>query len=70
MNRKMYKVNDQEFEYYSAAVRAAILIGADVFESETGIRRWTPAPKVTRKKILKYIGAKNAYDAYQKMIAS
>ena len=60
----MYKVNDTEFSSFLAAVKFANSIGADVIEIETGLQRWTPAPKVSSKKMLKYLGQKNAHTAY------
>lgn len=39
-----YTVNGQGFDSFSAAVRAAHAVRADVIETATGIRRWTPAP--------------------------
>jgi hypothetical protein len=49
----MYKVNNQQFNSYMAAVAAARAVGAEVFEvREDGshIRRWTPAAPVSAKR--------------------
>lgn len=66
----MYKVNDTEFLSFLAAVKYAKTIDANVIEIETGLQRWTPTPKVSNKRMLKYLGQKNAHDAYQKMLNS
>lgn len=44
----MYDVNGTKFESFSAAVKAAQPLRADVIEVATGLRRWTPAPLKTR----------------------
>ena len=62
----MYKVENQEFTSYLAAVRAAEKIGAEVFEVATGIRRWTPAPKVNAKRLRYYEEQKAAFAAQSK----
>jgi hypothetical protein len=64
----MYKVETQEFTSYLAAVRAAEKIGAEVFEVSTGVRRWTPAPKVTAKRARRYVEQKAAFAAQQKLM--
>ena len=62
----MYEVNGQKFEMFMQAVRFAQPIGAEVFEVETGIRRWAPAPKVDAKRVRRYNEQKAAYEAQQK----
>lgn len=62
----MYSVNNETFDSFMAAVRAAEKIGAEVFEVETGIRRWHPAPKVDAKRMRRYHEQKAAYEAQQK----
>lgn len=62
----MYQVADQKFESFLAAVNVAKASGDDVIEVETGMRRWTPAPKVSAKKARRYLEQKAAYDAQQK----
>jgi hypothetical protein len=62
----MYQVNGQKFEMFMQAVRFAQQIGAEVFEVETGIRRWHPAPKVDAKRARRYTEQKAAYEAQQK----
>ena len=45
----MYEVNGSKFESFSAAVKAAQPLRADVIEVATGLRRWTPPVAKTRR---------------------
>ena len=62
----MYEVNGHKFEMFMQAVRFAEQIDAEVFEVETGMRRWYPAPKVSAKRMRRYAEHKSAYEAQEK----
>lgn len=62
----MYEVNGQKFDSYFNAIATAKIQGADVVETETGIRRWTPAAKISSKKIRRYHEQKAAYEAQER----
>ena len=61
----VYAVNEKLFgaAEYRAAVAYADSIGADVVEIATGVRRWTPAPKASKKKANLYAHRLAAYRA-------
>ncbi len=63
----MYEVKEtsQKFDSFLAAVAVAKNCGSDVFEVATGIRRWTPAPKVCAKRSRQYAEQCAAYAAQQ-----
>jgi hypothetical protein len=44
----MYEVNGSKFDSFSAAVKAAQPLRAEVIEVSTGLRRWAPAAVKTR----------------------
>ncbi|MCZ6507084.1 MAG: hypothetical protein O7A04_03410 [Acidobacteria bacterium] len=64
-----YTVNATEFDSYFAAVDAAEAAGADVIETATGARRWTPPAPVSAAKVAEYNDRRAARDAYERMIA-
>lgn len=49
----IYRVNEQEFEGFSEAIAFAKPIDAEVFEIDTGKRRWAPIPK--KNKAVKHV---------------
>ncbi len=63
----MYKVNDKEFQSFLEAVIFANTIDAKVYEIATGLERWSPAPKVSSKRMLRYLGQKNAFEAQERL---
>jgi len=65
-----YTVNGTGFVSFFKAVDHAELLRADVVETATGRRRWTPAAPVSKKKQLEYLGRRNARAAYERMLAS
>ena len=46
-----YTVNGRGFESFTAAIKAASAARADVIETATGLRRWTPAPAAKRPRV-------------------
>lgn len=64
---KTYDVNGQGFDSFKEATAHAKSIGADVNETATGQRRWTPAAAVDPKKQRQYNERKAAYDAQTKL---
>ena len=63
----MYTVNGKEFSSYFAAIAEAKVHRADVIETATGNRRWTPPAQVSAKKMRRYEQQKAAYEAQQSM---
>ena len=63
----MYEIKSTGERFYSFldATRTAAAIRADVFEVETGARRWTPAPQVSKKRMRQYHEQAAAYAAQQ-----
>jgi hypothetical protein len=61
----MYTVNGQSFNSYLAAIDAAAKIGADVIQTDNGMRRWTPPAPVSKKAKRRYADHKNAHEAQQ-----
>ena len=61
----MYRVNEQTFQSFTAAVAVANAIRGEVFDVETGARRWYPAPKVSQARLRRYEQQKAAYDVQQ-----
>lgn len=55
------KVTGEMFGSFMQAVASAKKIDAEVFEVETGMRRWAPAPKVSSKRIRQYREQASAY---------
>lgn len=47
----MYEVNGTKFDSFFAAIAQAKAVGAEVFESATGARRWAPAAKKAAKNV-------------------
>ena len=66
----MYEVNGQVFQRFTDAIAAAKSSGSDVNEVATGTRRWTPAPKVSAKRMSQYRNQKAAYDVQQAHLAA
>ena len=66
-SKKMYEVNGQSIQWFTDAVAIAKAVGADVIEVATGLRRWSPAPKVTDKQMRHYRSHKSAYDAQESL---
>ena len=66
----MYKINTtgEVFPSFSAAVKAAQIIGADVHEVSTGLRRWAPAEPVAKKRQRMYRERLAARAAYEQMV--
>lgn len=63
-----YSVNDKGFQSYLEAVAAAKTVDADVIETATGKRRWTP-PTVGPRAEHHYKERKAAYEAQERMLA-
>lgn len=63
----MYEIKStgEKFDSFIQATRVAATIGSEVFEVETGLRRWAPAPKVSAKRTRQYLEQKAAYAAQQ-----
>ena len=57
----------KEFSSFLEAVRFANSIDANVYEVETGLQRWSPTPKVSSKRMLRYFGQKNAFEAQKRL---
>jgi len=64
-----YTVNGTGFASFSKAIDYAEPLRADVIETATGQRRWTPAAPVSKKKQLEHLGRHNARKAYERMMA-
>lgn len=64
-----YTVNGIGFDSFTKAVASASSIGADVIDSATGSRKWTPAPKASKSAWLRYANRKSAYDAQERLNA-
>ena len=47
----MYTVNGTEFNSFLKAIEFANSIKADVVETSTGLRRWSPAKVSSKKKV-------------------
>ena len=63
----MYTVNEKTFNSFMKAMRYAQSIKAEVFEVETGLRRWAPAAPVSAKRMRRYENQKAAYDAQERL---
>lgn len=66
----MYKIEKtgQEEKSFMAAIKIASAIDSEVIEIKTGIVRWTPAPKVSAKRMRRYEEHKRAREAYEKLM--
>lgn len=62
----MYEVKStgQKFASFSKAIEHAKAANSEIYEIETGLRRWAPIPKVSKKKLAYYEHRKAAYEAY------
>lgn len=65
----MYQANDKTFVSFFDAIKYAKSANTDVIEIETGLRRWTPAPAVSAKKMRRYQEQLAAYQAKQSKMA-
>lgn len=63
----MYEITatGEQFDSFFSAISAAKKIGAEVFEVATGLRRWSPAPKVSATRMSQYREQAAAYAAQQ-----
>lgn len=59
------KATGEKFNSFTKAVAAAVVIRSEVFEVETGVRRWAPAPEVSAKRMHRYREQAAAYAAQQ-----
>ncbi len=57
------KATGQKFSSFLSAVACAQAIRSDVIESGTGVRRWTPAPKVSAARMRKHREQLAAFNA-------
>ena len=64
--REMYKVKGKTFDSFMKAMRYAQSIKAEVFEVETGLRRWAPADPISAKRMRRYENQKAAYEAQER----
>ena len=62
------KATGQTFGSFLAAVAAGKAAGSEVFEVETGVRRWAPADPVDAKKSRRYRERMAAHAAYESMV--
>lgn len=60
-----YTVNNEPFNSFKEAVARADKLKADVIEVATGVRRWTPAPSVSSKKLKMYRERQAAFEAQE-----
>ena len=62
------KTTGQTFDSFMSAVACAKSANSEVFEVETGARRWAPAAPVSSKKLRQYQNQLAARAAYEAMV--
>jgi len=66
----MYSVNGKEIKSFVVAIKEAQALNVCVIEIETGLNRWSPAPKTTAKKVRQYHERMGAFDAQKRQLSS